>query len=266
MKINALLVVMMFLTISMILPVGLSHAQSYGGTMQPSGNQTSMNQTMTTHTNATRTNATMIMHDNATMAMSTNATRTNATMIMHDNATMAMSTNATRTNATMTHSTTNSTASQSNYTQSAQQVSDFIHSAVADFKQQGNETLKVILDCRDRVQTAAPGDVDSINRDCSIQLNAITAKYQDERNHYHDLIKQYRSSVMIFLDDARGLSVSPATLGNAITHLGMMMMHTAMSNSTMMMHTTMSNNTVMGYTATRNNTHCVNPPGGPAIC
>ncbi|MDE1814211.1 MAG: hypothetical protein KGH87_03820 [Thaumarchaeota archaeon] len=233
MKINALLVVMMFLTSAMILPVGLSYAQSYGGTMQPSGNQTSMNQTMTVHANSTSTNATMIMHDNATMAMSTNTTRTSTTV---------------------TSLAANSTASQSNYTQSAQQVSDFIHSAVADFKQQGAETLKVILDCRDRVQAAAPGDIDSIKQDCSIQLNAITAKYQDERTHYHDLIKQYRSSVMVFLDDARGRAVSPATLDNAITQLGMMM------------HNTMSNSTVMGFTATRNNTHCVNPPGGPAIC
>lgn len=220
----------MLLTSAMIMPVGMSYAQSYGGMMQSSGNQTSMNQTMTMHTNSTSTNATMIMHDNATITMSTNTTSAIITPV------------------------TNSTTSQSNYTKSAQQISDFIHSAVADFKQQGAETLKVILDCQNRVQAAAPGDINSIKQDCSIQLNAITAKYQDERTHYHDLIKQYRSSVMVFLADARGLSTSPAALDNAITHLGMMM------------HNTMSNNTVTGYMATRNNTHCVNPPGGPAIC
>ncbi len=149
---------------------------------------------------------------------------------------------------------TNATVSQTNDTQAAQQVSDFIHQAVADFKQQGDDTRKVMLDCRDRIQTAAPGDISSIKNDCSIQLNAIKAKYQEERIQYHNYVKQYRESVMVFLNDARGISVGKVAYDNAVSKLGMMM------------HGETSHGPMMGKAATLNNTHCVNPPGGPAYC
>ena len=165
---------------------------------------------------------------------------------------MSMPSNSTSMmNQTMTH--TNSTAPQTVDTQGAMQVSAFIHKAVADFTQQGDDTRQVIFDCRDKVQAAAPSDIDKIQQDCSLQLNTIKVKYQDERTHYNALIKQYRQSVMVFLNDARGQSVSKATMDSAIAQLGMMM-------------SSMPSGTVTGQAATINNTHCVNPPGGPAIC
>ena len=173
------------------------------------------------------------------------------------NDTMTMSKNATGSNQTSTNETMtqheNSTSPQTNTTD-AVKASDFIHKAVKDFKKQGDDTRKVIFDCRDRIQTAAAGDVSSIKNDCSIQLNAIKAKYQEERMQYHDLIKQYRQSVMVFLNDARGPAVGKASLDTAVSQLAMMM------------HNSMSNGKVMGQAATLNNTHCVNPPGGPAYC
>ena len=173
------------------------------------------------------------------------------------NDTMTVSKNATGSNQTSTNETMtqheNSTSPQTNTTD-AVKVSDFIHKSVKDFKKQGDDTRKVIFDCRDRIQTAAAGDVSSIKNDCSIQLNAIKAKYQEERMQYHDLIKQYRQSVMVFLNDARGPAVGKASLDTAVSQLAMMM------------HNNMSNGKVMGQAATLNNTHCVNPPGGPAYC
>jgi len=213
-KINTISVILVLLTGSMIVPTGLSYAQVSNSTMS---DQTGMNDTLTTSENTT-----------------------------------ASMTNQTQTNETMTSE--NSTGSQTNDTTDAVKVSDFIHQAVTDFKQQGDETRKVIFDCRDRIQTAAAGDVSSIKNDCSIQLNAIKAKYQEERIQYHDYVKQYRQSVMVFLSDARGLSVGKAAFDNAISQLGMMM------------HNSMSNGKVKGQAATLNNTKCVNPPGGPAYC
>ena len=163
---------------------------------------------------------------------------------MNDTLTMSKNTTASMpamTNQTMTSA--NSTGSQANDTAGAVKVSDFIHQAVTDFKQQGDETRKVIFDCRDRIQTAAAGDISSIKNDCSIQLNAIKAKYQEERIQYQDLIKQYRQSVMVFLSDARGLSVGKTTFDNAISQLGMMM------------HNTMPHGNMTGQAATMNNTH-----------
>lgn len=213
-KINTISVILVLLVGSMIVPTGLSYAQVSNSTMS---DKTGMNDTLTTSENTT-----------------------------------ASMTNQTQTNETMTSA--NSTESQANDTSGAVKISDFIHQAVADFKQQGDETRKVIFDCRDRIQTAAAGDVSSIKNDCSIQLNAIKAKYQEERIQYQDYIKQYRQSVMVFLSDARGLSVGKTTFDNAISQLGMMM------------HNSMSNGNMMGKAATLNNTHCVNPPGGPAYC
>ena len=202
----------------------------------------------------------MILPVNLSYAMNSNVTATSPgiqTMSNHTstNQTMVMPMNSSNTNMNQTTTmSTNSTVSPSvNDTKAVQQISDFIHQAVADFKQQGIDTRQAMLDCRDKLQTASPSDIQGIRDVCNTNLNGITAKYQSERIHYHDLIKQYRQSVMVFLSDARGLPVSKATMDAASAQLGMMM-NAAMSSGG------------MGMAATVNNTHCVNPPGGPAIC
>lgn len=208
----------MILASAMIVPVGLSYA------------------VVSNSTNQTSSNGTMVMHPSSNQTGMMNQTMT----MPHSNSTGMM-------NQTMTP--TNSTAPALNTT-GAMQVSTFIHQAVADFTQQGDATRQVIFDCRDKVQAAASSDIDKIKQDCSLQLNTIKVKYQDERSHYNDLIKQYRQSVMVFLNDARGQSVSKATMDSAVAQLAVMMQPSP----------------VMGKAATTNNTHCVNPPGGPAIC
>ena len=206
----------MFLASALILPVGMSYAQTTNVTastpsVQTMSNQTSANQTMTVQPSPS----------------------SNQTMIQS----------------------TNTTVSQTNNTKDAQQVSDFIHQAVVDFKKQGDDTRQVIFDCRDKLQTATSGDANKVRQDCTTQLSAIKAKYQDERSHFHDLVKQYRQSVMVFLNDARGtIQVSKADLDKAVTQLGMMMHPGTMGHG------------MTGLMATKNNTKCINPPGGPAIC
>jgi hypothetical protein len=210
-------IIVMFLASAMILPVGMSYAQNSNVTATSPGVQTLSNQT--------NANKTVVMHSNSTINV-------NQTMTVSTNATVSETVNDTKT---------------------AQQVSDFIHQAVADFKQQGIETRQAMLDCRDKLQTASSGDVQNIRDVCTTNLSAIKAKYQVERSHYHDLVKQYRQSVMIFLSDARGLPVSKAALDNSFTQLGMMM-HSA------------SHGKMMGKAATMNNTSCTNPHGASKIC
>jgi len=213
-KLNAIPLVAMIFASAMLLPVGMSYAAVSNGTMS----------------NQTSTNGTMMMSSNQTGMT---------------NKTMTMPSNSTGMNQTMTPP-----VPQVNNTQ-AMQVSTFIHQAVTDFKQQGDATRQVIFDCRDKI-AASPSDVDKIKQDCSLQLNTIKAKYQDERSQYNGLIKQYRASVMVFLSDARGQSVSQTTMANAVEQLAMMM--TSMPSG------------AMGHAATTNNTHCVNVPGQPATC
>jgi hypothetical protein len=170
------------------------------------------------------------------------------------------------TGSTGTMSNTGSTGNQigvnppsMNDTKAAQKISDFVHQAVIHFNQQKSETLTAMLDCRDKIQTSSPSDIDKIRAGCTTQLSAIKLKYQDERSHLHDLIKQYRQSVMVFLNDARGVKVSKTDMDKAFSDL-ITMMNVVSST------TGMTGHVVTGLMATTNNTHCVNPPGGPAIC
>lgn len=210
----------MFLAGTMILPGGVSYAQTSNVTATSPGVTTASNQTMAMPMNHTSGGANQTM-SNKTMAMPMNVTA---------------STNQTAASA-------NFTASQNaTDTIAVQQVSSFIHQAAADFKQQGVETRQAMLDCRDKLQSASPNDVQSIRDVCTTNLSAIKAKYQDERNHYHDLVKQYRQSVIVFLDDARGLSVSKAKMDDAFAKLSIMM-HMAMASG------------AMGTTNAMNSTH-----------
>jgi maltodextrin utilization protein YvdJ len=151
------------------------------------------------------------------------------------------------TNHTMTNSSSSSHAMMktavtpdANDTKAAQQISDFVHQAIADFKQQGIETKQAISDCRDKLQSATPEHVSGVrNNYCTTNLSTIKVKYQDERVHFTDLIKKYRSSVMVMINDARGLSVSKTTLDGAFAQLGMMI-HSSMSSG-MMGKTTLNN-------------------------
>lgn len=141
----------------------------------------------------------------------------------------------------------------------AQQISDFVTKAGVDFQQQKTETRQVMLDCRDKLQTAAPGDLDKIRSDCKIQLDTIKQKYQDERKQFHDLMQKYRESVMTFTKQAKGLHVTKVEMDNALNNVKSKM-------RSMMSSGNMPGHVGQGFMATKNNTHCVNPPGGPAIC
>jgi len=240
-KIKVMPLIVMLLASTLLIPVGVSYA-AYGNATDfthPSSTTSTTNQTMTpsNHTMSNQTSA------NMTMPMSSNNTNTNMTMLS----------NSTQTgqNKTTTHAT--------NGTKDAQQISDFVHQAITHFKTQKDETLKAIFSCRDQLQQAAPSEIDQIHSDCKIQLNSINTKYQDERNHLHDLIKQYRQSVMVFLMDARGHTVDTTTMNNALVNLSSMM-HMGMSSGGMTNH-------VPGFTSTMNNTNCLNSTSGHSgIC
>lgn len=198
----------MFLASAMVLPVGLSYAE---------------NSTLTVTSPGFKTTGQVPANQTAIPLVNSSNTSVNQTMTV--NATSPQNTNDTK---------------------AAQQISDFIHQAATDFKQQGMETRQAMLDCRDKLQNANPDQISNIKNVCTTNLSAIKVKYQDERNHYHDLIKQYRQSVMVFLNDARGNQMSKSIMDKEFEHLGMMM-HSG----------------GVGRATTVNNTNCVNPNGQP---
>jgi hypothetical protein len=222
----------MFLASALILPIGSSYALDSNVTATTPYVTTLSNQTMT----------------NQTMATLSNQTMTNQTM-------------ATLSNQTMTNQTTSGSPVSTNsvtYSKDVQQIYDFIHQSVVDFKQQNDETRHVIFDCRDKIQNASPADINNIRADCTTQLSAIKAKYQDERSHFHDLVKKYRQSVMVFLREARGFQVYKVDIDKAFANLNATM--------NMQMSGNLTTGPVSGLMAKTNNTKCINPPGGPAIC
>ncbi|MDE1724483.1 MAG: hypothetical protein KGH76_01130, partial [Thaumarchaeota archaeon] len=232
MKFNILLVMATVLASAMVVPIGSSYAANF--TASSASVQTINGQPLT----------------NQTMPMM-NSTGMNQTGMPMTNSSAASKTNMPLMNYGMNHTMTSNTASVPNATdtKAAQKISDFIHQAVTDFNQQGIETKQAIADCRDKLQSANPDQISGVrNGYCTTNLSIIKLKYQNERAQYADLIKNYRQSVMVIINDAHGLPVSKSTLGDALTQLGMMM------------H---SSSGMMGRAATLNNTNCVNPSGIP---
>ncbi|MDE1818902.1 MAG: hypothetical protein KGI19_09920 [Thaumarchaeota archaeon] len=76
-----------------------------------------------------------------------------------------------------------------------QQVSDFIHQATDQFKQQKNETLNAIQDCREKIRNATSDMRNQVADDCHKSLQSINLKYEDERQQFQELFKRFREDV-----------------------------------------------------------------------
>jgi len=146
---------------------------------------------------------------------------------------------------------------EDNDTNAGQQVSSFVHNATAKFAQQKDETHAVIFECRDRIQAAASGDTSKIRDDCKIQLNAIKQKYQEDRMKFQELFKTYRSSVIVFMQDAKGMQVAKAEMDKAFENVKNKM------NESMGGGKGMGHGKGMMTTLNNTNANCLNPAGKP---
>lgn len=86
----------------------------------------------------------------------------------------------------------NATDAQDNI---GQQVSDFVHQATDQFKQQKNETLDAIKDCREKIMNATSDMKNQVEGDCHKNLQSITAKYKDVRQQFQELFKRFRENI-----------------------------------------------------------------------
>ena len=171
--------------------------------------------------------------------------------------------NETSTNQTNTISPNNQTSSEQtdNF---GQQVSDFVHQAMAHFKQQRDDTINAIKDCREKIKNAAPENIDQVRADCKTTLKSIKEKYQDERKQFSGLFKEYREGVKVMMMEAKGMHVDKQDKEKALQHMNEMrakkmpMVGDHMNN--------MQEKLVGKGLKTKNNTNCVNPPYGPKIC
>lgn len=129
-------------------------------------------------------------YSSAQMDNMANSTNTN------DNMTMTSSVNATL----VTQSSVNTT--QSNI---GQQVSDFVHQAVADFQKQRSDLITVIKQCHENLKNSASGNTTQVRADCQTQMKTIDAKYKEERDQFHQLFLQFRENITALRHDVKGM-------------------------------------------------------------
>lgn len=112
--------------------------------------------------------------------------------------------NAEMENQTNSTTSVNSTASvQDNI---GQQVSDFVHQATDQFKQQKNETLNAIKDCREKIMNATSDMRSQVADECHKNIQSITAKYKDERQQFQQLFKRFREDIKILRQETNDTS------------------------------------------------------------
>ncbi|MBI3639431.1 MAG: hypothetical protein HY223_03860 [Thaumarchaeota archaeon] len=87
-----------------------------------------------------------------------------------------------------------------------QQVSDFVHQATDQFKQQKNETRNAIKDCREKIKDATNDTKSQVADECHKNLQLIKEKYKDERQQFQELFKKFRESIIILRHEANGMS------------------------------------------------------------
>lgn len=97
-----------------------------------------------------------------------------------------------------------------------QEISDFVHNATAVFKQQRNETIQAIKNCHEQMKTATSDNRTQITDECHSTLDAIKEKYQDMRNQFQELFKQFRDSIITLKHHEEGLQVSDQDRDNAM--------------------------------------------------
>ena len=86
----------------------------------------------------------------------------------------------------------------SDFSNLGQLVSDFVHQRNELFKQQREDTLKVIKDCNAKIRNSSQENRKQIKADCKDALKAIKETYKDAR-------KQFKEDFKDFIDAAKSL-------------------------------------------------------------
>lgn len=133
-----------------------------------------------------------------------------------------------------------------------QRVSNFVHQSISLFKQQREESLNAIKECRKNMTSASAEQRDKIRNDCQSTLKNINKKYQAERQQFQELFTKYRDSVKVMVKEAKGTPLEKKEKELALKHVQDMR-----ENEIKMLEKTMR---------TKGNVNCINPQNGSKIC
>lgn len=84
-----------------------------------------------------------------------------------------------------------------------QAIADFVHKRNEIFKQQREETLKIIRECHDKSRNATATDRKQIREDCRELLDDLKKKYKESRQQFKEEFKQFREATKSVLNIAK---------------------------------------------------------------
>jgi len=112
---------------------------------------------------------------------------------------------------------TNTNAPAGNNT--GQQISDFVHDAIAKFKQERKQMIDAIKNCREKIRTAAPENRDGMQAQCNTTLKSIKEKYHAEREKFKELFEKFRENIIVLKHHASGMGISDKDKDDAIKNI-----------------------------------------------
>jgi len=87
------------------------------------------------------------------------------------------------------------------------EVSEFVRDAMSQFRDQRQETISQIKQCREDMINAEPSERSQVRQDCRTSLDEIRESYREIREIFQDTFKEFRESIEVLRADAKGESV-----------------------------------------------------------
>ncbi|HXW02522.1 MAG TPA: fibronectin type III domain-containing protein [Candidatus Nitrosotenuis sp.] len=84
-----------------------------------------------------------------------------------------------------------------------QAIADFVHKRNELFKQQREETLKIIRECHDKSRNVNATERKQIKEDCRELLDDLKKKYKESRQQFKEEFKQFRETTKSILNIAK---------------------------------------------------------------
>ncbi|GFN40574.1 MAG: hypothetical exported protein [Marine Group I thaumarchaeote] len=99
------------------------------------------------------------------------------------------------------------------------EISSFMHDANKLFKQQREETVAAIKECRENKKNADPSNREQVKLDCRATLDSIKEFYKETRQLFRDTFKEFKAESLILIKEARGHDISESAKQNAIDRI-----------------------------------------------
>jgi hypothetical protein len=84
-----------------------------------------------------------------------------------------------------------------------QQISNFVQQRNALFKQQRDETIKIIQECNDKIRNASTENMTQVKAECKDKIKAVKEKYKEARKQFKNDLKRLIESIKSQIKDIK---------------------------------------------------------------